>query len=306
MWDHSGFMDKARLYFSRAAEHSRAEDEVVAMWLLLGLEFLLRAPLAKVHPALLAESGNGKNDSIMDAAGFPTGGKPKSVSTALVISRLNLVVTNFKGQEGAARWLTELRNAELHSSENALVIDQARWLPQFIRIVDVLCAHLGTTAEDLVGTELAAHGRRLVDAEDAKLRYEIQQRIDRSKALVEALDDATLAARRELRHRYFLQPVAQVDCPACHSQERLLLEEVRATNERLVDDEVHRDVVHIAKELSCRICELHLGGTAEIHAAGIPQQYVIAQTQDITDRFADVDTGYYGEEVDHYFADSEA
>lgn len=306
MWDYSGFMDKARLYFSRAAEHPRAEDGAVALFLLLGLEFLLRMPLAQVHPALLAENGNGKNDSIMDAAGYPTGGSPKSVSTSVVISRLNLVVPGFKERAADAEFLVKLRNAELHSSESALAIDQEKWLPRFIRVVDVLCSHLGTTAEVLVGAELVAHGRRLVDAQDARLRHEITQRIDAAHAFFNTLDEATLAARRVLRHRYFLQPVGRVDCPACGSPDRLLLEEVRATNERLVKDEVHRDVVHIAKEFSCRICELRLTGTEEIHAAGLRQQYVIPQTQDITDRFDGIDTGYYGDEVEHYFADADA
>ncbi|GGR11050.1 hypothetical protein GCM10010195_75450 [Kitasatospora griseola] len=37
VWDYSGFMDKARLYFSRAAQHPQAEDDAVALFLLLNL-----------------------------------------------------------------------------------------------------------------------------------------------------------------------------------------------------------------------------------------------------------------------------
>ncbi|WP_229848733.1 hypothetical protein, partial [Kitasatospora griseola] len=272
----------------------------------LRLEFLLRAPLAQVHPALLAESGTNRSDSIMDAAGFPTGGSPKSVPTTLVISRLNLVVPGFKERAADAGFLVKLRNAELHSSQSALAIDQEKWLPRFVRVVDVLCSHLGTTAQVLVGTELIAHGQRLVDAQDARLRHEVAQRIDAARAFFNTLDEAALAARRALRHRWFLQPVERVECPACGSPARLLLDEVRATNERLVENDVHRDVVHIAKDFSCQICELRLTGTEEIHAAGLRQQYVILQTQDITDRFEGTDTGYYEDEIDHYFADAEA
>jgi hypothetical protein len=49
---------------------------------LLGLEFLLRAPLAKVNPTLLADPSRNDN-AVMYAAGFPIapGDQPKSIQT---------------------------------------------------------------------------------------------------------------------------------------------------------------------------------------------------------------------------------
>jgi hypothetical protein len=40
MWNYDGFMGKAGLYFTRAKEHPRVEDDVMAVWLLLGPELL--------------------------------------------------------------------------------------------------------------------------------------------------------------------------------------------------------------------------------------------------------------------------
>jgi hypothetical protein len=70
MWDYDGLIGKARIYFERAEAVDEADDDAFAVWLLLGLEFLLRAPLAKVNPVLLADP-NG--DAILHAAGFPSG-----------------------------------------------------------------------------------------------------------------------------------------------------------------------------------------------------------------------------------------
>jgi hypothetical protein len=67
MWDDEEFLSKAKLYFVRGRDHPQVEDDVLALWLLLGLEFLLRAPLARVNPTLLADP-NG--ESVMHAAGF--------------------------------------------------------------------------------------------------------------------------------------------------------------------------------------------------------------------------------------------
>jgi hypothetical protein len=92
MWEYEGFIAKAQLYFTRGREHPAADDDVLAHWLLLGLEFVLRAPLAKIHPALLAEpNGN----AIMNACGVPSAldsTSPKSIQTKAVILRLGSIV----------------------------------------------------------------------------------------------------------------------------------------------------------------------------------------------------------------------
>jgi len=270
MWDYDGLMGKACVYFERAEAVAVADDDAFAIWLLLGLEFLLRAPLAKVHPALLADP-NG--DSILHAAGFPgsPGGKePKSIQATTVISRLGRIVEGFTVErENEATILTALRNRELHTSEAALAsIDVSVWLPGFTRVAEVICGHLGLDATDVVGTQTMKHGRALVDAQDKKLMHDVTKRIAEAKAFVKQLSETEVHDRHEAAiasREDWTEYV--VDCPACGLDVTVELEPIRTTNERIEDDEIVRDVISVARVLDCSVCGLKLTGTADISAA---------------------------------------
>ncbi|MGH8527794.1 MAG: hypothetical protein ACREXY_27325, partial [Gammaproteobacteria bacterium] len=180
MWDYESVMGKAQTYFGRAETHPHAEDDEFALWTLMGLEFLLRAPLAKVHPSLLAAP---EGDAILAACGILVEGEHKSAPTHTVIKRLMHVVSGFdKDRQNDATALVGLRNVEVHTGSAALAsINNDAWLPGFTRVADVLCVHLGMTLEDLVGDEIATLGRSLVDAQDKKLAHEITTRIEQAR-----------------------------------------------------------------------------------------------------------------------------
>jgi len=300
MWDYDGFIGKARLYFGRAQGHQRIEDDVLAVWLLLGLEFLLRAPLAKVNPTLLADPSNG--NAIMYAAGFPIepGDRPKSIQARTVISRLGIVIPEFgKERQNDAIFLVGLRNDELHGSICPFEMDIAEWLPHFTRVVGIVCAHLGLDPADVVGREIIDQGMSLVDAADRRLEHEVYKRIAAARLVFSRLRTEEVEARRALLPRRLssdqvydgfppgMAIAAQiadmripwsiefVRCPACNEEIPMLLQAVRATDKRLGDlGEVVRDVVYIAIGLSCPVCGLELTNIAEIRAAKIKQQYV--------------------------------
>jgi len=300
MWHYEGFIGKAQLYFERAYEHPSADDGVQALWLLLGLEFLLRAPLAKVHASLLADP-NG--EAVMHAAGFPLkpgSAQPKSIQAKTVILRLGVVVPEFdKERQDEATFLSGLRNEELHSSESPLDVTHDIWLPHFTRVVDVICGHLGLDADEFVWPELMAEGRALVDKADKRLDHEISRRIATARDRCEHLKPEEAEARKISvslpQDRWGLsgrgttmaggKPVQVVSCPACDTAIPMPLEAVRTTNERLEDDQIYRDVVYIATEFSCAVCDLKLTNTAEIRSAGIAQQYIRVEEESIEDRF---------------------
>jgi hypothetical protein len=278
---------KARVYFERAESVAEADDDAFAVWLLLGLEFLLRAPLAKVNPMLLADP-NG--DALMHAAGFPGGldsKEPKSIQAATVISRLRRIIEAFTAaREDDATILTALRNRELHTSEAVLAsIDIALWLPRFTRVADIICTHLGLDATDVVGKEVMDHGRALVDAEDKKLAHEIATRIATAKAFAGQLTGTEVHDRWEAARESRRYPALVVDCPACGHEVALDLELVRTTNERLDDGEILRDAILVARGLHCPVCGLTLASTAEVSAAGLSQQHTRTETESIEDRF---------------------
>lgn len=322
MWDYDGFIGKAQLYFGRAQEHQRVEDDVLAVWLLLGLEFLLRAPLAKVNPTLLADPHPNGN-AIMYAAGFPAkpGDQPnsiKSIPAHTVISRLGIVITEFgEERQKDATLLIGLRNDELHGSGSPFERDIAQWLPHFTRVVGVVCSHLGLDPADVVGEGIIAQGRSLVDAADRRLEHEVNKRIAAAKAVFSHLRTEEIEARRALfprrlsfDQRHGCPPgmtitawveamrvpssIEFVRCPACNEEIPMRLQAVRTTDERLEEGEIVRDVVYIAIGLSCPMCSLELANTAEIRAAKIMQQYVKHERETLQARYFDTFEPDYG------------
>ncbi len=285
--------------FGRAQEHQRVEDDVLAVWLLLGLEFLLRAPLARVNPTLLADP-NPNGNAIMYAAGFPVkpGDQPKSIQAHTVISRLGIVIAEFSEErQDDATFLIGLRNAELHGSGSPFEMDIAQWLPHFTRVVGVVCPYLGLDPADIVGEDIIAQGRSLVDAADRRLEHEVNKRIAAAKTVFSHLRTEEIEARRAViprrlsfDQRHGCPPgmiitawveamrvppsIESVRCPACNEEIPMRLQAVRTTDERLEEGEIVRDVVYIAIGLSCPMCDLELANTAEIRAAKITKQYV--------------------------------
>ena len=286
MWDYDGLIGKARVYFERAESVAEADDDAFAVWLLLGMEFLLRAPLAKVSPMLLADP-NG--DAILHAAGFPSGSdakEPKSIQATTVITRLRRIIEAFTAaREDDATILTALRNRELHTSEAVLAsIDIPLWLPRFTRVAEVICTHLGLDATDVVGKEVMDWGRALVDAEDKKLAHEVATRIATAKAFAEQLTGTEVHDRWETARASRKYPAVVVDCPACGLKVAVELEPIRTTNERLDNDEIVRDIISVARGLHCPVCNLALTSTAEVSTAGLPQQHTRTETETFEER----------------------
>lgn len=290
MWDCDGLIGKARTYFQRANDPA-ANDDAFALWLLLGLEFLLRAPLANVHPSLLADP---RGDAIMSAAGYPDTSDPtelKSIQIKTVATRLRRVVEDFtEEREKDTTILTNLRNRELHTSDAILrSVDVHVWLPSFTRVVEVLCTHLGADPTDLVGDEVMRQGRALVDEEDKRLNHEIAKRVREAKEFLAKLSKAEVESRRTSTADQWDGNEVRDNCPACGLAIPLKIEPIRTTNERLDSDGVFalRDVISVARELRCPVCELQLNSTAEIKAAGLKQQHTRTDTENLADRYMD-------------------
>ena len=72
-WTTDSLWNKAKIYITRAFSGER-EDDLFPFFASLGLEFLARSALAKIHPALLADPSDGA--SVMYAFGYPTTDRP--------------------------------------------------------------------------------------------------------------------------------------------------------------------------------------------------------------------------------------
>lgn len=285
MWDFEGIYAKATVYFARGAEHEHSADDEFVIWHLLGFEFLLRAPLAKLHPSLLAAP---EGDSVLSANGIPTANEPKSVPSHTVISRLSQIVPDFtKERQQDSTVLLGLRNVELHTGAAAVGnISNEFWLPKLLRVAEVICAYLEVELDDLLESEVVELGRSLVDQEDKKLAHEVSKKIADAKTFLGKLSSSEIESRVPSFLKIFRWPPPQhVNCPACDHEIEIQVDRVRTSAQRFVDDSLVRDVVYVAASLTCPVCTLELGSTAEVVAAGLPQQFVEEEWEDISDRF---------------------
>lgn len=283
MWDYADFLTKARLYFGRGSAHDAADDEFT-LWMLLGTEFLLRSPLAKVHPTLLAAP---EGPSVLHAAGFrDPDWNVKSVPTHTVVDRLRVIVPQFtKERAEDALFLLNARNAELHTAESTFVNMRAEsWLPRWIRVADAICDFLDEPLDSFVEKQLIAHARSLLDTADKKLAAEVTARIAACRAFVEKLSKPEVEERRR---RFTLRSgeTATLACPACASDVQVDLSSSRFTGERLEDDEVVYERVSVASRLECDVCGLLLDNTQEVLAAGLPLEHKVVISESLAERY---------------------
>jgi hypothetical protein len=173
MWSFEELIGKTKLYFSRATALDDETAEESALWLLLGLEFLLRAPLANVHPVLLAVP---EGDSILHAAGITQAtAKPQSIPMKTVLNRLLKIDPNF-GDDRAkdAAFLIDLRNGELHSSSAVLAnISPETWTSKFLDVVEAVCRLLNLDVADLLDDEFVEQANVYRDTANKATKHRV-------------------------------------------------------------------------------------------------------------------------------------
>lgn len=284
MWSEEEFLAKTSLYFRRAAQHPDSDDEY-ALWLLLGLEFLLRAPLAGQHAALLAAP---EGNSLLSACGvdYPNA-DPKSVPMRTVVERVRHVVIGLEGElVGDAHFLTNLRNAELHTSRAALAsLPTEEWLPRFYRLVERLSGYYGVTVDEVLTEELANHARLFAQEADNRLTSEVHQRIADARRFVEGLTADEIEARRGVLTFSSLRTKA-VPCPACGNDSYVGHVLGRILSERIDEDgDIHQVRLYVAVTLACQVCGLELESTSELRVAGVPLEFEDETVESIGERY---------------------
>jgi hypothetical protein len=284
MYSYDEFLGKSQTYFGYAGRESPG-DLPFGLFILLGMEFLLKCPLAKIHPSLVADPSG---PSLLQACGVGNASNAKTIMTNTAIERLQTAIPAFKEISTDATFLANIRNAELHSSAATLAsLDVVEWLPKFTRVAEVICDHLELNVSDIVGAPIIDHGRMLVDDEDRKMQREVHQRIAIAKSFVQRLTKEELAGRQLIVAAPIARPSELVDCPACGFNTAMSLELARVSNTRFAEEDgnlIH-DVISVAVGFLCPVCHLTLSSTAEVRAAGLRQQYVHTENEHISDRY---------------------
>jgi hypothetical protein len=290
-WDAEALFLKAQRY----AEYMLGDipDEQEALFAGLTLEFLARAALANVSPALLADTSNWQN--LLHSLGFsPTESKfaPKSIAAAELFRRLTAVIPDFTQEiESFCVIHTGRRNAELHSGEAAFDgVPNSNWSPRFYKACEVLLASIGERLESLVGEEEADTARKLIIAAADQSAKAAKGDVGAHKKVWEAksADDqeslaagAKIWATRQAGHR--------VQCPACKSVALIQGEPVGPTHTKLEENEITEVQEYLPTHFECIACSLKVLGLSRLNAISLGDRYKSTSTYDAAEYYAPED-----------------
>lgn len=265
-----------------------------ALWSSLALEFLARAALANVSPALLAEADKSGSNLYysLGFAPFEEKFSPRSIAISEVFRRLATILSDFtREHESFGNLHTGRRNAELHSGELAFDgVKGSAWQPRFYLICEVLLLSMGYSLQDFLGTEEAAVARKLIEAEvdgSAKaVRGDIEAhktvwsgKLPAEKATLKT--QASIWSTRQSGHR--------VDCPACGCAALIMGEPVSAPSQRLEDDEIIETQEYLPAQFECIACGLKINGLSKLAVAGLSDRFKKTQTYDAAEYYAPTD-----------------
>lgn len=280
-----------------------SDDWEYALWSGFALEFLARAALANVNPALLAETD--KNwASLYQALGFtPTDEKfaPKSIAVSEVFKRLTAILPDFtKEQESFGIQHTGRRNTELHTGELAFDgVKASTWQPRFYRTCKILLSSVGMTLRDFVGEDEARVATQLIEAAADESAKAVRVEVDAHNKVWLAKGEeerstlgaqASVWAARQAGHR--------VDCPACGSQALTGGEPVSGPLQRLNEGEITETQEFLPNRFECIACGLKISGLSRLAAAGLGDRFKRTQVYDAAEYYAAHDD-YAGYEDDN-------
>lgn len=293
IWDPEALYLKAQRYVQHMSELDSDEWEY-ALWSGFSLEFLARAALANVSPALLAETD--KNwASLYHALGFnPTEERfsPKSIAISEVFKRLMAILPNFTKEHEAFGILhTGRRNSELHTGEPAFDgIKGSVWQPRFYQTCEILLSSVGMTLDDFFGKDEANVAMQLISAAADDSAKAVKGEVDAHRKVWEAksekerttlLAQASLRATRQAGHR--------VDCPACASPALIFGEPVSAPVQSLRDGEITEKQEYLPNLFECIACSLKISGLSRLTVVGLGDRYKKTQIYDAAEYYAPQD-----------------
>lgn len=280
MFDYQGYVAKAQLYFQRA---EAAQDEAEkGIWQLLAFEFVLRAPLAKLSPSLLAHH---EGDSILYAAGVQIpAANVRSTTSIMVLSRLEKVIAGFgRDRVEKARKVLSIRNSELHNSEAVVATsDRQDWLPALLDVVDAVCGHLGLKVSDVMTPGQQSEAAEYREAARDEIQGEVRKKTAQSRDFASRLSASEVSMREAA-----IPPQGTSPCPACGRVSLIKSWGGSTVDTAVLDEatnEVNYAVIRVVRSASCDVCGLDLANTAEVVAAGLSR----------TDRYMRTEARYDG------------
>lgn len=290
-WTSDTLFNKGKLYLERAFDQDRTSD-LFPIYSALALEFLSRAALASIHPALLASPGEGEN--ILYAFGYPATATPVSIPTATVYRRLKYVVKDFSDDDlSLCQKLAGLRNQELHTGSLAFAaFSTSEWLPGFYRVLKKILGQLGRDFKDVLSGAEAKHANELIAEAASSVKKAVDEKIGRLVSKMSVLKPEELEERRKKNDPKFVFArhvsgigIAARGCPACKSKGILVAKPIGATPPRLKDGEIVSQSIYWPAKFECKVCGLNLDGFEELKVAKLADEIVQEDSLDPVEFF---------------------
>ena len=302
VWSYDKLWLKAKVYMQKAFDEDR-DGDMFPFWSAIALEFVARATLASVHPALLASPQEGSH--ILYVFGYykPAPYKPISIPTKTVLERCKVVVVNFTDNEKTfCEDITSRRNEELHSG--GLGFDSyptSKWLSKYFKVLKILLEFQGKTLEDFLGKDESKAAEEMIAERDATLEKSIRDRISKHSKSFSSL---ALAVQTELiekskAEKWFAIRHYRKDltCPACSNLGVLSGKLISVSESIAGESEIIQNLNVLPTHFKCFCCDLELHNHTELDVIELGGQYKVEEIYDpreyfeIEDREQDFDYG---------------
>lgn len=301
-WDPEALFVKAQRYIENMLNVESDQWEY-ALWSSLSLEFLARAALANINPALLADNKDGWS-SLYHSLGFqPNESKftPKSIPISDVFRRLTAILPEFNKEHADFGILhTGRRNSELHSGEAAFEgISASTWQPNFYQNCEVLLETMGMSLLDFIGGDEAKVAEQLIAAAADDSAKAVLGDLAAHEKVWEAKSEEECAALAQSASVWAIRQAGhRVECPACASRALVVGEPVTAPTQKLDEGEIIETQEYLPNRFECIACGLKISGLSRLSVVGLGDRYKKTQIYDAAEYYAPEDE-YFGYEEDN-------
>jgi hypothetical protein len=277
VWESEQYWKKAIRYVELAYEPEREPWEK-PFWLSLALEFLARAALTKIHPALNADpQEDGLN--LLYAFGYELKGQPKSLPIHAVLLRLQKILPNSfsRPHREFCDFFANTRNQELHTTELPFEsLTELKWLARFYDVCLVLCEHLGKEPQELLGDDQIKTAKDLVKALKSEKVGTVKKKIAAHATVFAekvAEEKAQAIAHTKGISWQWLKTSTRAPCPACGNDARLQGHVERISRPFYDGEGLKQEITVLADKLDCPVCNLNLSDIEELHIAELEPHF---------------------------------
>lgn len=290
-WSKEALLAKAQRYAQEMQSNSR-DDWRFGLMSTFVLEFLARAALANISPALLAEPKSWSN-LYFSLGHTPNAQKfiPKSIDITEVFARLRDTIPTFTTElEGFSAQHVSRRNEELHAGSTPFDGLNTSWLARFYETSTVLLASMREELSLLVGDKESKVAAKLISASKDESAKAVAKAISAHKTVWESKDaeeqeklvrQASVWATRQAGHR--------VACPACMNEALVVGSPISEPLRKLDGDLIVEAQEYLPSKFECVACQLKIAGLSQLSACGLGATYKSTSTYDAAEYYAPED-----------------